>query len=152
MLIVGRLVVSTLDEGELRLRSDTVFLEGVVSDFVQAFAQAIDLDGLRQIGIHPGGQAAIRIAPHGMRGKRDDGDARAPTEVIVGAVSEPSDGLGRGKAVHTGHLYVHQNGVVVACSYRTEGRLALARFVYVVAVPAQDACHEHAARGVVLYE
>ena len=70
-------------------------------------------------------------------------------DVSVGVVSQSTDGLRRGKAVHAGHLYVHQNGVVVVCSCRTEGRLALARFVHVVAIPAQDASDEHAARGIV---
>ena len=63
------------------------------------------IDRLGQIAVHAGGEAALAIAAHRVRGHGDDPHARR------GALLARADAGGRFEAAHLRHLHVHQHDV-----------------------------------------
>ena len=68
--------------------------------------QVVRMEGLRDVVVHPRGEAVEARGFEGMRGHGDDGDPRA----AVGGF-ELTDLPGCGEAVHDGHLDIHENDV-----------------------------------------
>jgi hypothetical protein len=68
-------------------------------------AQLARLERLRQVVVHPRGQAPLGVALQGVRGHREDRDV-APRRPLPRA-----DGGGRLEAVQLRHLHVHQDEI-----------------------------------------
>lgn len=65
--------------------------------------------------VHAGVQAVLNVLGKGVR-RHGDNRYRAAKRIAAAA-----DSAGRVKAVHHGHLYVHQDGVILAGFQRFEG-------------------------------
>jgi hypothetical protein len=82
--------------------------------------QALHDDGLGDMVVHAGIDAALAFLRHGMGGHGDDGQ--------VGKAGIGTDPVGGLKAVHLGHLQVHQDhveGIGARCHDGIEGNPAV---------------------------
>ena len=79
-------------------------------------AEGLGRDRLGDVVVHPGGEARLAVALHGVGGHRDD-----PRPGRAGPAAP--DPAGRLEAVELRHLDVHQDDVVVAALERRD-RLA----------------------------
>ena len=68
--------------------------------------ELLGADRLADVVVHPGGEARLAVAGHGVGGEPDD-----PEPAIRPPGTDPT---GRLEAVHLGHLDVHQHDVVAA--------------------------------------
>jgi hypothetical protein len=79
---------------------------------VHGGGQLLGVHRLREVVVHAGGQAFLAVADHGVRGERDDGQARR-----AGLALAAPDGDRRGEAVHHRHLYfIRSRGTWPRCS------------------------------------
>ena len=65
--------------------------------------ELVDIDRLREVTIHARVQATFAVALHGVRGQRDDRQARPISAFAI------ADRLGRLEAAHLRHLEIHEH-------------------------------------------
>lgn len=67
--------------------------------------QVLEADRLSDVTVHSRSETSISVTRHGVGGKGNDGDSGVECQFFL---ADSSSGL---KAVHVGHLDIHQNEV-----------------------------------------
>ncbi len=97
--------------------------------------EGLHLDRFRQIVVHAGRQAALTVSHHRVRRQRRHLHPRV--EDSAGGIPQEPGGL---KAIHLGHLTVHEDQVIGTLTECGEGFDAIARHVR----PVPDFFEHHA--------
>src|ERR1700687_2729332 len=91
------------------------------SNRTQQFIQLLRLDRLREVPVHPRGEAALAVALHCMRGESVDRDAGAAPFLVF-----PDYG-GRFKTAELGHLKIHEHDFIHALIEHVDSLPAIVR-------------------------
>ena len=97
----------------------------------------VQVEGLAQVVVHPGGEAAFAVPRDGVGGQRDDRQTPAAARRLVGP-----DHAGGGEAVHHRHLAVHEDEVVAPVPARRHASRAVFHDLD-PAAQASSACARH---------
>ncbi len=73
----------------------------------EQLGQCAEIQRLGEVIIHPGLQALVPVAGHGMGGQGNDGEV--VTLYIASRIANLTGGL---EAVHAGHLNIHEDQIV----------------------------------------
>jgi hypothetical protein len=112
--------------------------------FGQSPVEVLSPDRLRQIGVHTTGEAALHIALQRMSGERDN------WQMASGRFLAIPNGSGGLKAIHVGHLDVHEHEIDLLPLQNRNGLAPIAGHQDRVATLLQHAQGESLVHDVVL--